>query len=271
VLNRTILLIFHDIVKDAFSICENEGRSLLKDFGELIIYFISLGEYDAVYLPVSGAFPLIDMIAIKDEKIEYISVKTKFFSSAEGSPASALKVFEVLSNFNKKINEVFEIQHLMKNKVSYVNDELLQKYKKDVKLIKNISRNNYLTVLNKLNLNEKTEDRIYNGTEYHYNKMFKLVKESEKYKIFKEVCYRQYVRFVIDNVLINKKLKLPIIFKVLSVNNNDIKLKTSIADRLYSCDKGVLSNILYNNSGNITNVKYEHGNIGIRVKLKEIN
>ena len=141
---------YSELVHSAMELSEDEGRNVLKDYGELATYMLYLSEGKETYLPKSGNYPLADVVVVdRDEEtgealtIEGYSIKSQ--RGKEQQPgSSATEFLKHFSNVHPKHKKKFKsLQALHKGSVEDVkldeieDEEMLEDLKK-IRSVENV-------------------------------------------------------------------------------------------------------------------------------------
>ena len=141
---------YSELVHSAMELSEDEGRNVLKDYGELATYMLYLSEGKETYLPKSGNYPLADIVVVdRDEEtgealtIEGYSIKSQ--RGKEQQPgSSATEFLKHFSNVHPKHKKKFKsLQALHKGSVEDVkldeieDEEMLDDLKK-IRSVENV-------------------------------------------------------------------------------------------------------------------------------------
>lgn len=285
ILHDAIPDMFMDLYNEALKISECESKNILKDFGELIVYIYMLSKRREAYLPVSGNYPLSDIIVINRTKggtaltIDAISIKSQRDKSQQPG-SSAYEFLKHLASIYPKHSDIFQsLRSLHVNSIYNVNmDDIKdQSIKNDVLLIHTIDKIKTFNSAKKIcsqvgvdwNATKKALDRQYEKykNEIPYNPYSMSI-------VLKELVFRRYAFRKTLNVLAQMNLDTKLKFaevvakrKEVYINEKDDTITTS---NFCAHDKGYLSrgNISGNNP-RVENLKYLNANMALRYVCKK--
>jgi hypothetical protein len=134
---------YSELVHKAMELNEDEGKNVLKDYGELATYMLYLSEGKETYLPKSGNYPLADIVLVNRDSesgeaqtIEGYSIKSQ--RGKEQQPgSSATEFLKHFSNVYPEHKEKFKsLQSLHKGSIEDVKlDEI-----KDIEVLEDIRK-----------------------------------------------------------------------------------------------------------------------------------
>ena len=141
---------YSELVHSAMELSEDEGRNVLKDYGELATYMLYLSEGKETYLPKSGNYPLADVVVVdrNEETGEALTIEGYSIKSQRGKEqqpgSSATEFLKHFSNVHPKHKKKFKsLQALHKGSVEDVkldeieDEEMLEDLKK-IRSVENV-------------------------------------------------------------------------------------------------------------------------------------
>ena len=240
-LNDDLSNLFLEAFDSATGLSEEESRSFLKDFGEVIAYYDLLSTGREVYMPTSSKFPLADLIEIKRDStgrvihIEKISVKSRNGTSAEGAASSAAKISELLATVNPKQEKLFKsVSALHVSNVENVNtDQLDDTDKNAIEKIKNIKNAKSIDSANKIlksiGLPDKEIQRVADKFNTHYEKYVAPAGVPRDFQhsaeVYKEIAHRVYSEYRTIKVMKDTDISVPLDYVSIIVNDKDNRVK----------------------------------------------
>ena len=239
---------YSELVHSAMELSDDEGRNVLKDYGELATYMLYLSEGKETYLPKSGNYPLADIVVVdRDEEtgealtIEGYSIKSQ--RGKEQQPgSSATEFLKHFSNVHLKHKKKFKsLQALHKGSVEDVkldeieDEEMLDDLKK-IRSVENVD-----SIDEMKDIAKELFDKFGDGDEKLENFMKKVdrfyEKKAKKYdikydmqgmgKAAIELLHREYsgMKTLSDMKELNLPSKLKFIEVVVGDKDVDIREK----------------------------------------------
>jgi len=284
-INEKLPQLFSELYNDSLKLSQAESRNILKDFSEIVVYINGLSQKQELYMPVSGNYPLADIVEISRDgqgnaiNIEGVSIKSK--KGTETTPGSSAKEF--LKHFSNVYSEhksiLSSIESLQVNSIDNVDMDIISdsEVKKDVDDIRSLNSMNSWddakNICNRLGLDWGSVYTSLKKTHYpKYKNELQFTPEGMA-NVVKELVFRKYTSAKTLNVLDNLKLPTNLKFVNVVVNTDDItinlKSENSTTSEFMVHDKGYLSyaNVIKDPPPpRVGPLKYLTGNIALRLK-----
>ena len=283
---------FSDLVFSAMELNEDEGKNILKDYGELATYMMYLSEGKEAYLPKSGNYPLADIVVVsRDEKtgealtIDGYSIKSQ--RGKEQQPGSSASEFlKHFGNSYPEHKETFEdLNRLHKLDFDEIDTEAIKNedIKNDMAKIKDVTQMESVDDFESL-AKELLGDKVAANLMVKVDRFHK--QKAEQYGIektpqgmgeaLKELLFREYAgqKTLLTMSDLNLDSRLKFIEVVVGDGDVDIrdKGKEYTTKDFGLHDKGYLPlNKNQVDSGpppKISNIKYASANLALRTKKK---
>lgn len=287
-INQELPNLFTQLYNDALEVSDDEAKNVLKDFGELVVYMDFLSKKEEVYLPVSGNYPLGDVIVVKrngdGEALTIDSVSIKSQRGNEDQPgSSAMEFCKHFANVYPEHKKTFEsLGALHTNSVDSVkvDDIQDQKIKSEIQSIQKIddmkSFDDGKRICDELGLDWDRVETSLKKTHYpKYKNEVEFTPESMK-SVVKELVFRQYsFKKTLDTMTeLNLDTKLKFVEVVVEPEKVAVRPKgedSTTAD-FGAHDKGYLGKggiIKTPPPPRVGPVKYESANMALRYKPKK--
>lgn len=287
-INKELPQLFTQLYNDALEVSDDEAKNVLKDFGELVVYMDYLSQKEEVYLPVSGNYPLGDVIVVKrdgnGEALTIDSVSIKSQRGKEEQPgSSAMEFCKHFANVYPEHKNTFEsLGALHTNSVDKVkfDDISDSQMKKEIESIQKLdemkSFDDAKKVCDELGLDWDKVKTSLERTHYpKYKNQVKLTAESMK-NVVKELVYRQYsFKKTLDTMgELNLPTKLKFVEVVVEPDEVAVRPKgeNSTTADFGPHDKGYLGKGKVEKDPpppHVGPVKYESANMALRYKPKK--
>jgi len=287
-INKELPQLFTQLYNDSLEVSDDEAKNVLKDFGELVVYMDFLSRKEEVYLPVSGNYPLGDVIIVKRDgngdalTIDSVSIKSQR-GKEEQPGSSAMEFCKHFANVYPEHKSTFEsLGALHTNSIDKVNLEDIQneKIKSEIESIRKIddmkSWDDAKKVCDDLGLDWEKVKTSLDRTHYpKYKNEIEFTPESMK-SVVKELVFRQYsFKKTLDTMdELNLPTKLKFVEVVVEPEEVAVRPKgeeSTTAD-FGAHDKGYLGKgkiIKDPPPPKVGPVKYESANMALRYKPKK--
>jgi len=283
---------FSDLVFSAMELNEDEGKNILKDYGELATYMMYLSEGKEAYLPKSGNYPLADIVVVsRDEKtgealtIDGYSIKSQ--RGKEQQPGSSASEFlKHFGNSYPEHKETFEdLNRLHKLDFDEIDTEAIKNedIKNDMAKIKDVTQMESVDDFESL-AKELLGDKVAANLMVKVDRFHK--QKAEQYGIektpqgmgeaLKELLFREYAGQKTLSTMSDLNLDSRLKFIEVVVGDGDVDIRDK--GKEYTTkdfglhDKGYLPlNKNQVDSGpppKISNIKYASANLALRTKKK---
>ena len=286
-INEQLPELFTELYNDALQVSEDEAKNVLKDFGELIVYMDFLSRKEEVYLPVSGNYPLGDVIVVKRDgngdalTIDSVSIKSQR-GSEEQPGSSAFEFTKHFGNVYPEHKDIFDtLGALHTNSIDSVKMEDIkdEKIKKEIELIKKLenikSFDEAKKVCEELGIEwEKVELQL----KYQYEKYKNEIEYSPESmrSILKELVFRRYSSKKTLDTLCDLNLDTKLKFVEVVVEPNQVSVRPK-GENSNTCDfgahdKGYLGKGKVSKTPpppHVEQVKYQSANLALRFKPKK--
>jgi|TARA_Y100000310_G_scaffold9676_1_gene10389 hypothetical protein len=286
---------YSELVHNAMELNEDEGKNVLKDYGELATYMLYLAEGKETYLPKSGNYPLADVVLVNRDSdtgeaqtIEGYSIKSQ--RGKEQQPGSSASEFlKHFSNVYPEHKEKFSsLEGLHRGSINKVKDIKDEEIVKDLETIKSIQKVDSIDEMKNIaselfskfgNESEKLENFMKKVDRFHREKAKKY---NIKYDMegmgtaIVELLHREYsgMKTLKEMKELNLPSKLKFIEVVVGDENVDIREKGkdfSTSD-FGLHDKGYLplndKNVDSGPPPRIKQIQYASANLALRTKKK---
>jgi hypothetical protein len=286
-INEQLPELFTNLYNDALKVSEDEAKNVLKDFGELIVYMDFLSRKEEVYLPVSGNYPLGDVIVVKRDgngealTIDSVSIKSQR-GNEEQPGSSAFEFTKHFGNVYPEHKDTFDtLGALHTNSIDSVKMEDIkdEKVKKEIELIKKLEKiksfDEAKKVCQALGLEwEKVELQL----KYQYEKYKNEIEYSPESmsNILKELVYRRYSAKKTLDTLCDLNLDTKLKFVEVVVEPQQVSVRPK-GENSNTCDfgahdKGYLGKGKVSKTPpppHVEQVKYQSANLALRFKPKK--
>lgn len=287
-INKELPQLFTQLYNDSLKVSDDEAKNVLKDFGELVVYMDFLSKKEEVYLPVSGNYPLGDVIIVKRDgngdalTIDSISIKSQR-GKEEQPGSSAMEFCKHFANVYPEHKNTFDsLGALHTNSVDKVKFEDIrdEKIKKEIQSIQKLndmkSFDDAKKVCDELGLDWDKVNTSLERTHYpKYKNEIEFSAESMK-NVVKELVYRQYSFNKTLNTMseLNLDTKLKFVEVVVEPEKVAVRPKgeNSTTSDFGAHDKGYLGKgkiIKDPPPPRVGPVKYESANMALRYKPKK--
>ena len=287
-INKELPQLFTQLYNDSLKVSDDEAKNVLKDFGELVVYMDFLSKKEEVYLPVSGNYPLGDVIIVKRDgngdalTIDSISIKSQR-GKEEQPGSSAMEFCKHFANVYPEHKNTFDsLGALHTNSVDKVKFEDIrdEKIKKEIQSIQKLndmkSFDDAKKVCDELGLDWDKVNTSLERTHYpKYKNEIEFSAESMK-NVVKELVYRQYSFNKTLNTMseLNLDTKLKFVEVVVEPEKVAVRPKgeNSTTSDFGAHDKGYLGKgkiIKDPPPPRVGPVKYESANIALSYKPKK--
>jgi hypothetical protein len=287
-INEELPQLFTQLYNDALEVSDDEAKNVLKDFGELVVYMDFLSKKEEVYLPVSGNYPLGDVIVVKrngdGEALTIDSVSIKSQRGSEDQPgSSAMEFCKHFANVYPEHKSTFEsLGALHTNSVDSVklDDVKDQNMKSEIESIQKLddmkSWDDAKKVCDDLGLDWGKVETSLERTHYpKYKNEIEFTPEGMK-NVVKELVYRQYsFKKTLDTMSdLNLDTKLKFVEVVVEPEKVAVRPKgeNSTTADFAAHDKGYLGKgkvIKDPPPPKVGPVKYESANMALKYKPKK--
>jgi len=287
-INKELPQLFTQLYNDSLEVSDDEAKNVLKDFGELVVYMDFLSKKEEVYLPVSGNYPLGDVIVVKRDgngdalTIDSVSIKSQR-GKEEQPGSSAMEFCKHFANVYPEHKNTFEsLGALHTNSVDKVKFEDIrdEKIKKEIESIQKLndmkSFDDAKKVCDELGLDW---DKVNTSLERtHYPKYQNEIEFSAKSmrNVVKELVYRQYSFNKTLNTMSELNLDTKLKFVEVVVEPEEVAVRpkgeNSTTSDFGAHDKGYLGKgkiIKDPPPPRVGPVKYESANMALRYKPKK--
>ena len=287
-INKELPQLFTQLYNDSLKVSDDEAKNVLKDFGELVVYMDFLSKKEEVYLPVSGNYPLGDVIIVKRDgngdalTIDSISIKSQR-GKEEQPGSSAMEFCKHFANVYPEHKNTFDsLGALHTNSVDKVKFEDIrdEKIKKEIQSIQKLndmkSFDDAKKVCDELGLDWDKVNTSLERTHYpKYKNEIEFSAESMK-NVVKELVYRQYSFNKTLNTMseLNLDTKLKFVEVVVEPEKVAVRPKgeNSTTSDFGAHDKGYLGKGSIEKDPpppHVGSVKYESANMALRYKPKK--
>lgn len=287
-INKELPKLFTELYNDSLAVSDDEAKNVLKDFGELVVYMDFLSRKEEVYLPVSGNYPLGDVIVVKRDgngdalTIDSVSIKSQR-GKEEQPGSSAMEFCKHFANVYPEHKDTFDsLGALHTNSVEKVKFEDIKNetVKKEIQSIQKLndmkSFDDAKKVCDTLGLDWDKVEKSLERTHYpKYKNEIEFTAESMK-NVVKELVFRQYSFSKTLNTMDELNLPTKLKFVEVVVEPEEVAVRpkgdNSTTSDFGAHDKGYLG------KGSIEKdpppprvgaVKYESANMALRYKPKK--
>lgn len=287
-INQELPNLFTQLYNNALEVSDDEAKNVLKDFGELVVYMDFLSKKEEVYLPVSGNYPLGDVIVVKrngdGEALTIDSVSIKSQRGSEDQPgSSAMEFCKHFANVYPEHKKTFEsLGALHTNSVDSVKVDDIgnQKIKSEIQSIQKLddmkSFDDGERICDELGLDWEKVKTSLERTHYpKYKNEIEFTPESMK-SVVKELVFRQYsFKKTLDTMTeLNLDTKLKFVEVVVEPEKVAVRPKgeNSTTADFAAHDKGYLGKgkiIQDPPPPKVGPVKYESANMALKYKPKK--
>lgn len=286
-INQQLPDLFTQLYNDSLEVSDDEAKNVLKDFGELIVYMDFLSRKEEVYLPVSGNYPLGDVIVVKRDgngdalTIDSVSIKSQR-GSEEQPGSSAFEFTKHFSNVYPEHKDIFDtIGALHTNSIDSVkmDDIKDEKIKKEIELIKKLEKiksfDEAKKVCKALGIEwEKVELQL----KYQYEKYKNELEYNPQSmsNVLKELVFRRYSAKKTLDTLCDLNLDTKLKFVEVVVEPKKVAVRPK-GENSKTCDfaghdKGYLGKgkiLKTPPPPHVEQVKYQSANLALRYKPKK--
>lgn len=286
-INEQLPELFTNLYNDSLTISDDEAKNVLKDFGELIVYMDFLSRKEEVYLPVSGNYPLGDVIVVKRDgngealTIDSVSIKSQR-GSEEQPGSSAFEFTKHFGNVYPQHKDTFDtLGALHTNSIDSVKMEDIkdEKVKKEIELIKKLENIKSFDEAKKVCKALGLEwERVELQLKYQYEKYKNEIEYSPESmrNILKELVFRRYSSKKTLDTLCDLNLDTKLKFVEVVVEPKQVSVRPK-GENSNTCDfgahdKGYLGKGTVSKTPpppHVEQVKYQSANLALRFKPKK--